>query len=427
MSDSAILPPKQQPKIVHKLVVRSMIALALFVLLAAAVILIQKVDDLDLPAHAETVGWIAALQYKKDGTQAVLIGPDGSVTPSRGWHSGAIDREPTWRPDGNRVFFASDREDRQVQLFRWNPANNKVERRTQTRGSYAGLSYGVGDKPTGAALVVANGTVLKFDPVVGTTSPMIPPPVKTTGDNSEGGGSIGGMEQIYGDIGTSFKSAVWYGTKKDSILGILKGDRGETLILQDPNVVGGRLRPPMLIAAGDRIDLSMCPANGKVIFTVLNYRFPDPNNIPPQFIQNGRVVVPFRHMAGLLDPAVPGLVNMIASQDNRTCFANPVISPDGSSALLLAGTYSGDGEVDGKVLISIPVREGAASSVARVHVGPVYSPSFSPDGTQIAYEVRGPNGAKSIHVMSSDGSNDRALTPSQDSFGAPAFSPQKKG
>ena len=44
-------------------------------------------------------------------------------------------------------------------------------------------------------------------------------------------------------------------------------------------------------------------------------------------------------------------------------FANPSISPDASSVLLLAGLYKGDMEVDGKLLISVPVREGAADSL----------------------------------------------------------------
>lgn len=424
MSESAILPPKQQPKIVHKLVVRSIIAVILVMILAVAVVLIQKVQDLDLPTKANTSGMISALQYESGGAHAVLIKADGTVTSSRGWHAEANDREPYWTPDGNRVYFASDRDNKQVHLFRWNPGNGKVERRTQTRGSYSGLSYVDGDTSRSSALVVANGAVLQFDPVVGTTRPVIPPPVKATEESLEGG-SVGGMEQIYGDIGNSFKAAAWFGSKKEEIIGILKGDRGETLIVQDPKPIDGRLKPPALIAAGDRIDMDVCRSNGKVVFTVLNYRFPDPNNVPPEFIKNGRVVVPVRHMAGLLDPSVPGaLVTMIGSQDNRTCFANPVISPDGTSALLLAGSYTGDGDIDGKVLISVPVREGAASSVTPVHRGPVFSPSFSPDGKLIVFELRGAGGAKSIHVMNSDGSNDRSLTEGKGNFGSPRFSPQ---
>src|SRR5258708_3864027 len=76
----------------------------------------------------ESASQIAAIQMVGDGSQAVLIGADGKITPSPDYKPGAQDHNITWRGDGGRVLFESDRYQQQPHVFRWNPDANAVDR-----------------------------------------------------------------------------------------------------------------------------------------------------------------------------------------------------------------------------------------------------------------------------------------------------------
>ena len=163
---------------------RGVIGIVVIVVFLIILWIVQTVKDVDLPAEADTVGYIAAIQQTANGSQAVLIKPDGTIVPSQGYHDGAHDRDPVWRPDGNRVFFTSDRDQGQVNLYRWNPGSGKVERRTATQGSYTSLLYSAAD-PKGKGLVARGGNIVQFDPVTGDTTPVLPNPPKKADNNAQ--------------------------------------------------------------------------------------------------------------------------------------------------------------------------------------------------------------------------------------------------
>jgi hypothetical protein len=418
--ESSILPPKQ-PLTNRRKFMRAMIAVGIAAVLIVGVYIVERVVDFDWPAKVNTVGMIAAIQYLPKGTQVVLIKPDGSVIQSPGYVEGASDREPVWRPDGNRLVFVSDREPGQVNLYRWNPGSNHVERRSETSGTYTNLIYCDPDATNGQPLVASGGKIVQFDAASGTTGPILPPTSKAI-NSSEG--SVSSMEAMYGNLGTSFKEAVSFGN--GYILAILRGDRGETLILQDmkPNA-NGQFNPPAPLATGDKIDIDYCRRTGAVVYAVEGFRFPDPNNVPPEFVKNGKVVTPFRHLLAILDPhnpLQPGAI--MASQNDRNVFAQPVFSPDGNSVLVSVGTYIGEANVNRTGILSVPARQGGGANPAGIHRGAAFDPTFSSDGHTIAYVVRDAAGVGTIHLMNSDGSDDKVLTEGKGNFGSPKFSPQ---
>lgn len=55
--------------------------------------------------------------------------------------------------------------------------------------------------------------------------------------------------------------------------------------------------------------------------------------------------------------------------------------------------------------------------------GSIFSPTFSPDGTQIAYAVQLPNGLPVIHLQSVDGGDSYVITPFRGNNLGPSFSP----
>ncbi|WP_066799793.1 PD40 domain-containing protein [Moraxella oblonga] len=55
--------------------------------------------------------------------------------------------------------------------------------------------------------------------------------------------------------------------------------------------------------------------------------------------------------------------------------------------------------------------------------GSIFSPTFSPDGTRIAYAVQRPNGLPVIHLQSTDGGDSVVITPFRGNNLGPSFSP----
>ena len=417
--ESSILPPKQ-PLTNRKKFIRAAIAVALAVVLIVGVIIVERVVDFDWPAKVNTAGMMAAIQYLPKGAQVVLIKPDGTVVPSPGYVDGETDREPTWRPDGNRLFFVSDREPGQVNLYRWNPGSNHIERRSETSGTYTNIIYSDPDATNGQPLVASSGKIVRFDAASGTTAPVLPPTAKAVNSDE---GNVSSMEAMYGDLGTSFRQAVDFG--HGLLIAVLRGERGDTLILQNMNPnSAGQFSPPNAIVSGERIDLDYNRQTGNVVYTVQDFRFADPNNVPPQYVKNGKVITPFRHLLAMLSPSNPAQPIIIAaSQSDQNAFAEPVFSPDGSTVVVSLGTYGIDGDLQRTGLLSMPARDGGGAAPIGVHKGAVYDVSFSSDGKTLAYVDRDVKGNGTIHLMNADGSDDKTFTQGGN-FGSPRFSPQ---
>jgi hypothetical protein len=436
MPETAILPPKQ-PMINRRLYRRGIIAIILIAVIGIILYIIQTVRDIDLPTQVNTVGDIAAIQYSANGSQAVLIKPDGSIVKSNGYSDGMHDRDPVWRPDGNRIYFVSDREPNQINLYRWNPGSGRVERRTSTNGAYTNLIYSGKDPSSGEGLVAMGGMIVKFDPVTGDTSPVLPPVIKDSESNNSENGRVSSIEaSLFSGYGTSFKEACYFGGDH-YVACVMGGENGEILLIQDMRPLpNGQFSPPQPVIAGDAIDIDYNRHNGSIVFAMKGFRFPDPDHIPPEYVKGGKVVPPVEHVVGMLDaskinpdaqigtlPVPP--ITIVASQNNKNVFGDPVISPDGNSLVVSVGIYNGDGLMDMKGLLVMPMREGGGAAASQLHKGVAEQLSYSGDGKTIAYVERRTDGSNVIHTMGSDGSNDKAITEGKGSFGQPKFSPQQ--
>src|SRR5262249_55987375 len=157
--------------------------------------------------------------------------------------------------------------------------------------------------PKALGLVALGGQIVKFDPVTGDTAPVLPEPQKSDAggntSNQEGEGRKGSIENsAFAAYGNSFKKTGRV-DKNLYIVTIMQGDEGDSLLLQDMTPIQGQLRPPLRLAFGDHIDMDVNRLNGTITFTLQGFKFPDPNNIPKENMNNGKAVPPFRHMVGL--------------------------------------------------------------------------------------------------------------------------------
>jgi len=421
------------PKIAQRLVVRTLILLfALAALFFAYQWTREKRGDYDDLVKANTVDMIAAIEYKDNGQQAVVFKADGTKVANTGYVDGSIDRDLAWTPDGQRLYFVSDREGAEpgsdvkaFNIFRWNPdANSAAARRTA--GSRGRSNPSFPDEPSedGTALITSGGNVLIFDPKDGSTRQLLPPVGReiSRGSDDEGAGGASSFDTIYGQLGSSFRVAKWAKNKR-YIAAIMRRDEGEILIVQDtePNDKGN-VPPPVPIAAGDRVEISVSPTDGTLYYSVMGFQWPDVRMVPAEFRVNNRVTVPFKHAIGIFDFNAP-VGPVVASEDDEVAFGPPIVSPDGAELLVTVGSYA-DGSIQPRQLALMPARAGGGAAPAILLEAEVYEASWHPSGQRVVY-IKREGGKRSIYTIEKDGSGERSIS-SDGEYASPIFSPQSK-
>lgn len=424
---------QKQPKIVQKLLLRTF-----FLLMSVAAIFvgIRYVLDWREDPDSGTIdsnGMIAAIEILDDGQQAVLFDAAGAKVPSPDYEPGKMDRDLVWRPDGNRIFFSSDRGESAYHIFRWNPGSKKVDQRSTGTLSKFDPSFEYADPSNAAAvklagetaLITQGGFVLDFNVRKATTLQMLPPARGVTVGADEESGSSGQFDAIYKRYGNAFRTARWL-KNQEYIAAIMKRDEGEVLIIQKVNAADASELMPRALFGGDRIDMDVDPKTGNLVFTVLNFQFPDLDNIPPDNIKDGKVVKPFTHGIFIVDPSVKG-VDAIApiaiSQDDKLAFGPAAVNPDGSQIATTTGTYDGV-NFEPAGLAVMPLQPGGMQGGTAVVSGQIYELSWHPNGESLLY-IKRAGSERAIYKIGRDGSAETKVS-SGGNYMTPKFSPQSK-
>ena len=423
-----------QPKTNQKLMVRT--AILLFVVAAlffAYQFYLSHKDDWGAFKPAETNGYVSMLDIGKDGSRIALLTPEGKILRDASYAPGSSDREVVWAPDGNSVYFVSDREQdtnsatRAVHIFRWNPTQEKAEARTVGSRSRANPSFvaDAGDGASDSLLMVSGGEVLELDPHSQKTTTLLPPRGReTTTSKEEGQGSESKFSAAYSQIGSSFRVARWC-KGKQWIAAVMRREEGEILIAQNLEPVDGKITPPVPLAAGAHIDIAVDAKGGNIVYSVRDFQWA--GEAPEQFRKNGKTTRPFAHYIGMWNFDLKKQPDYIlVSPSEKDCFGPIAPSPDGQTILATAGTYDGDGSMTSKVLISMPLKVQAGAEAKPIANGEIFDPSWHPQGTQILFARRGADGRRSIIRILKDGSGETELATGKGSFGSPLFSPQTK-
>ncbi|HLX77303.1 MAG TPA: hypothetical protein VKR27_00335, partial [Acidimicrobiales bacterium] len=378
--------------------------------------------------------WILAIRQTQAGQQVVVIKPDGTVIDSPDYPAaGANDRDPVWQPDGNRMFFASDRDPttKSLQIYRWNPKKESVDQRSsgklaqehpifQEDGALAGDN---------TVLVIKAGVVVEFNPTDGSAHQRVPvegkTPTQTGAEGTSGMGNQFGPE--YDHLGSSFREAHWCKNRK-YIAGVMRGDEGETLVVicLDPGANPGQLDDglPHGIVKGDHVDMAVDPSSGNLAYSVTNFRFPDPSQIPASMIKNGKVTLPFRNLLGFVKlDDFKGIEPIAAMPNSDHAFAEPQISPDGSQVAFIEGADTKDG-FKSQALFIAPFATGGGHSAKPLVTGKLSSPCWSPDGKQIAFVGIAADGHGDIEVVQATGGSLNVITGGKGNFSSPRYSPQ---
>ncbi|CAN5463091.1 hypothetical protein BH11ARM1_BH11ARM1_01470 [soil metagenome] len=418
---------ENQPKIVQQRVVRTLLIVILLggILFGIRSYRESKVDP-EASDRADTAGWISAIEFKDEGQEIVAIKPDLSIVSPDGWHKGATDRDSAWDPSGNFVFYISDQAKNTFHVWRWNPT--KTEALPRTVGSRGRSNPTFPTKPVAndqSMLITSGGLVMDFDPVNQKQTQILPPVGReiTVEGGQDGGGQQSQFSSMYSTLGTSFRIAAYCGGDK-YIAAIMRRDEGDILILQNMAPTGDQFEPPIPIAAGEHIDMSVNPTNGHVVFAVNGFQFP--SQPPAQFVKNGKITKPFQHYVADLDPATKKQMILVATPNNDAAFGYPAVNPKGDSVLLVVGPYK-DGSLGHKALILSPIKDGAGSEIKPLVQGAIFEPAWDSKGDKLVYAKHDAEGKRTIFTSNADGTSERSVSGGKGNFGFPHFSPQTGG
>jgi WD40-like Beta Propeller Repeat len=427
MSKPSSSPPSSsQPKISQKLILRTAVFLfALAGLFYGFRYLKDKAGDFN-SGSSNTAGDIAAIQEENDGAKLVIIHPDGTVIGTKSWASGNTDRDLAWAPSGRFIYFTSDRDGQTYHIYRWNPDQDDPEVQTGDKRARSSLTFPAeaSSDADERCLNVSGGYVQAFDLKTKATPAVLPPVTQeiTQSTSEDSGGMEAGFDVMFGGLGTAFRYAR-YCKGGSYIAAILEREGGEVLILQKMQSTDGKLSHPIPVAAGDHVEFDVNPKDGTVVYTVENFKWPDPEHVPAQFIKNNQVTYPYRHVVGIADPDAGPQGPVVISKDDKAAFEQPAISPDGSTLLLVEGPYDAStSEIKPVAILTLPCKPGGIAAQSRLVEGQATDPCWSPDGETIAFTMFG-GGHRDLYTITKTGTDQKNVTNGKGDFSHPAFSP----
>jgi len=430
MGTPEIKPSSVLPKISRNLAYRTLFLVVVVGSLTYGMEWFLKVrSDLGALATSDTVGWISAVQYLPEGKgqQAVLIFPDGKIHRDPGYVPNTTDRDVTWSPHGNFLYFVSDREEHNFNLFRWTPSSkDPAERRTIGTRSRSNLKFPAQPGPESDSeakgLLTTGGLVQEFDPTNQSTAQILPPTQKeiTQSKSGEEKGTEGQFEGVYGSLGTSFREAQWCGNKR-YIAGVMRRETGETLIVQEMQPVDGKFPQPRQLITGEHLEFAVNPKTGDIVYSVQGFQWPDAT--PPADKDGKPMKKPFINALGVY--SFSGKPFILAANKGDIAFGSPAINSDGTAMAVVISKVA-NGEVTTQGLMTYPTSLDPNFKPLQIP-GDIHEPSWSLDGTHILAAVRRPGKPRTIFEIPTDGSSaPRSITGDTGDFGFPHYSPQRK-
>jgi hypothetical protein len=256
----------------------------------------------------DSTGMVAAIEYLPDGgSRVVVFDEDGEKREVPNYSEGANDEDPVWRPDGQRVFFVSDRENRSHNIYRWNLATDAVESRYESDRSAGSPSFGPFGWPdqTDSALITLGGNVFSFDQHRKATRQVLPP-LEFAGAQGESEQAMDAIKVAYERVGNSFTKAVW-GMDRKVIYAIMQRESDQVFVICYLEQIGEVAPMPVPVLAGQSLQFDVA-RDGKIVVSVQGFEFVDPAQIPTEMIRNGRAFKPFRNAVYVMALAEDGQI-----------------------------------------------------------------------------------------------------------------------
>ncbi len=279
----------------RKIMIRTVLGLFLVAALIFGYSLFTAmVEDPDF-GNTDTTGWLAAIEHAGDGSRLVVFDQDGKRMDVPGHEAGIQDHDPVWRPDGQRLFFVSNRDGDGYNIQRWNFSRNEVVSRTEGDLSKSKPWFGPEghEEANETALFTQGGNVLVLNQSSRKLYQLLPPKVNRPDGGQQGAKSQ--FDEAFEKIGTSFKYAKW-GKDRLVVYAVMRREDGSEVFIVNPMVEFGQMQAmPYTIVAGEKVDFELT-SNDDIILTVKNQQvidFEDANLINQYRTKDRRAVLPW--------------------------------------------------------------------------------------------------------------------------------------
>jgi hypothetical protein len=381
-------------------------------------------EDPDL-GDFKSVGYIVALE--RDGSKGKVVMFDDAgkqIDAPKPAKSEFDDREVSWSVDGQRVFLSSNRDSSAYSVYRWNPAKNKIERRSIGSISQGAPWFGPYDDSEAKkfGLIQAGGQILSLEIKNGATSTVLPPSAERVTTQEEG--STSSMD-VYKNFGESFIKARYVGDRS-RVLGLMRNDEGNTLIFHAMGVDNnGQPNRPTELYRAKRIHFDV-DRSGTAGVMLSGFQFPPNTEVPAEFVKDGKVVPPFEDgifkvtIGDDLSPQVEPVAFIPVGA--KETFMDIAVSPDGTKIAVVIGERLEDGGFQARAMVVMPFEGQGSQNMTPIIQGAVSSPSWSADGSQITY-LKTIGSDTDVYRAKADGSSELKLT-NGGNWSSPLFSPQ---
>lgn len=345
---------------------------------------------------ADTSGWLAFVSDRDGPAHIWFLKPDGTEVRAEP-DSTSEDLEPTWQqPDGKTLFFVSNRTDRIFQIFHLSPRDGTANQLTVSHSRKAELA----SDPTGQRILhTAGGTVSVLYLGERHAAQLIPPPTISPGERKAL------MDAWQAEFGASSFRKVTWGRSAGTLVGVISGDTGDVLIVQQYDLRMREQKPPVVWLRAKRIDVAYHPTEDKFIVAYVGAQAKEPEEADRSW-EARETVQP--------EPEGPTDAMLIVALDNAKLTPVPVFADIGAKSVLISPSWSPDGSriaaimarVEGEDLVPeslvvLPAKEGGVRLLTEADTGLCGDPQWSPDGRKLAY-TKGPSGKRDIWLYESD-------------------------
>lgn len=408
----------------------------------------NAMTDVKGDSPTDTVDYIAALEHVGSGSKAVLFKPDGTKIDRPNYTPGSVDKDLAWRADGNRLLFVSNEGGGNFDIYRWNPGESSVDRRSLDTRAKSNLWFGAdsGKEMNDVGLVTSGGFVLQYNQRKGESKQLLPPPtLRAQGQAGEDQGTTSQIDALYKQIGQSFVSAKW-GLDRQIVWTVMRRESDEVFVINPLTTAFNNGKPAPLLAA-KKIEFEVTP-QGDAIVVAREFQFTDPEQVPEEYLVDGKPTAPFDSAVYFVpangqQPAIVchskgpnfyfGAVQKnakpieTAPKGTVVTFATPSVDIQGTMVTFVVGALKGESDYTPQAVIAIPMKEGTPlKGPGKLAVGAVSEPGFSAAGDKLVYVRQGQDGKRGIYTIPISGGQETKLSGDGD-FSSPKFSPQVKG
>lgn len=412
-----------------RLLIRSIILVVIVAVLAATYYwLVSRPQDRPLvilpPVNSK--GFMLALKETEDGYKVVAIAPDGTIR-ERKTPENISDASPIWSQTGEHILFVSNQtSDGSYQIFEWIPDRENEPFQLSPNGASRSAPWLTAD---GKLLLYASqGDVSGMTYPQRQTRRVMPPYRQSQSGRTEEG--IVDTEGVRSDLvsqawsnlseqmrGESFENG-FLDPERKYFIGVYITARCKTLIIQNLQPKDATEATAIVPFGAEDIQIDMSKNSPIAVVSMMQFRDPIPERIPPERIRpDGTVIYDFVNALLAIDLKQQKVISLFAVPNNQQSLVSPALSPDGKQVAVIPVERKGDRWQKQGIAI-LPIKEAGAQEARIIVSGNVSDPSWLPDGSGLLFIRDG-----DVWKVNADGSNEKQITQNVGKFQKPQMSP----